>query len=108
VLLRHAQQDLACRHSHMCLMAAWQSQHAHDMVLQCFRPVYGCLLAQRIAAPQMGITFIVTALHMGICYLLIYQAQVGCALSTLKKAATTSSHQSIVDLTLSRVLATEL
>lgn len=31
----------------------------------------------------MGITFIVTALHMGICYLLIYQAQVGSAFSTL-------------------------
>ena len=89
-------------------MPAWQSQHAHDMVLQCFRPVYGCLLAQRIAAPQMGITFIVTALHMGICYLLIYQAQVGCALSTIKKPARTPSHRSFVDLTLSLVLTTEL
>jgi hypothetical protein len=56
--------------------------NAHAAMLRCIRPVYGCLLAQRIAAPQMGITFIVTALHMGICYLLIYQAQVRSAFRT--------------------------
>ena len=39
----------------------------------------------------MGITFMVTALHMGICYLLIHQAQVGSVLGTLKKAATTTA-----------------
>ena len=37
------------------------------------RPIYGCLLAQRIAAPQMGITAAVTAMHIGICYLLVFQ-----------------------------------
>ena len=55
---------------------------SHAAMLHCIRPVYGCLLAQRIAAPQMGITFIVTALHLGICYLLIYQAQVQCCQHT--------------------------
>lgn len=40
------------------------------------RPVYGVLLAQRIAAPQMSITALVTGLHVGICYLLVFQAQV--------------------------------
>mmetsp|Transcript_20346 Transcript_20346/g.61295 ORF Transcript_20346/g.61295 Transcript_20346/m.61295 type:complete len:460 (-) Transcript_20346:1178-2557(-) len=53
------------------------------------RPLYGCLLAQRIALPQMCITALVITLHVFLCYELIFGMELG--LSGAALATTISS-----------------